>query len=243
MPKKGAFSMFFVFICLLFFYFRPVLASDLNSPRFHLKLDNISSQKQIIPKKESITSNVIKQLDIDAFETDGYVIKTNINKIKDAFFTFTISNSNSDFGEFNISTPQYTNTSLSVMPPANNFKFQITAYQENDFKTLAGNIFLNTNCNGGIDTCSKSLAKAWTSNSAYGFGYNLSINNILPDFANNTFFRPFPKKVNKDNEVLFFSNQIQNTTQTTVIYKINVPPSQPKGVYRTNIIFTALPLY
>ena len=112
------------------------------------------------------------------------------------------------------------------------------------FKTLSLNVIPDTTCDGGVDTCTDSLAKPWTSTSKYGFGYNMAGDDIPADFLGSTYYRSFPDESLAENpEVVMSNTNVGRNRQSTVTFKTNISGTQPEGTYQTIVQFTATPSY
>jgi hypothetical protein len=124
-------------------------------------------------------------------------------------------------------------------------QYLVTAIEEDKLRMITGaNNIPDTSCDGGANTCTISTAKPWTSSSAYGFGYNMSGNDIPATFTNGTYYRPFANTANGDNPVTVMSNvDVGKNRSSTMTMKVNISSVQAAGTYQTIIHFVATPSY
>lgn len=160
------------------------------------------------------STNTIGQPYIKEFETKGYIIKNNAPNLSNPF-VFSLSSADVNFGEFISNTIK--SNHIDYVVNSGSPGFQISALQETPFKTLSGNTITDTNSN-------------------YGFGFNLSK-------ESKTNYRAFPLKTLGEEETIIMSSRTQNTDKITINFKLNIPPTQPKGSYRTIVNFVVLPGY
>ena len=158
-------------------------------------------------------------------------------------FRFSISDINIDLGTLVPATPSTATTNLTVYFGGAG-QYQVTAIEEGPLKTQSSNIIPDTSCDGGANTCNESLAKVWSSASAYGFGYGMSGNDISTDFIDGTYFRPFPDRTAAESSATIMTSiNVGKNRQSTVTFKVNVSSIQPAGSYQTVINFVATPSY
>ena len=158
-------------------------------------------------------------------------------------FRFSISDINIDLGTLVPGTPSTATTNLTVYFGGAG-QYQVTAIEEGPLKTQSSNAIPDTSCDGGANTCNESLAKIWSSASAYGFGYGMSGNDISTDFIDGTYFRPFPDRTAAESpSTIMTSVNVGKNRQSTVTFKVNISSIQPAGSYQTIINFVATPSY
>jgi hypothetical protein len=189
-------------------------------------------------------SDTVGQLAAGEYSSSGYVVKAGFQYLHSIIpFSFSISNTNIAFGTLVPDIPSTATTNLTVSF-GNSGQYQVTAIEEGPLKTQSGVAVPDTTCDGGANTCSESLAKVWSSTSAYGFGYGMSGNDIPTDFVNSTYYRPFPDRTaSEPPAVVMTSTNVSKSRVSTVTFKANISASQQSGSYQTIINFVATPSY
>ncbi len=234
----------FYFLLVVFLTFGKVLAVDMESARFQIKSANVNSAAGDKSSEGYKLSDTIGQLAAGEFSSTGYVVKAGFQYIHSIIpFRFSVSNINVALGTLTPNIPSTATTNLTVYFGSAG-QYQVTAIEEGALKTLSGNAIPDTSCNGGIDTCSESVAKTWSSSTAYGFGYNMNGDDIPTDFISTAYFRPFPDRTAAESPaVVMTSINVGKNRQSTMTFKANVSPIQEAGSYQTVINFVATPSF
>lgn len=229
-------------------------ATDMESGRYKIKYGNVN----IGASNNEVSSNyklgtTIGQLAAGQFSSTGYVVKAGFQYWHAIVpFTFSISSTNIDLGTLIPNIPSTAATNLSVSFGAAG-QYQVTAVEEGTLRTMTGNTIPDTVCDGGTNTCTDSLAKQWTSSTAYGFGYNMTLEDIPADFINSTYYRQFPDRSTGDSPAVVMTNTNVTVDLTskpkdithvsTVTFKANISSLQQTGSYQTVINYVATPGY
>lgn len=245
-PGKIKFILLLVILGSLFLILKSnsILAVNMESSRYRIQFGNVN----IGAKNQSSTnydlSTTLGQLAAGEFQSTGYVIKAGFQYLHSIIpFQFSISNINIDFGSLTPNSPATATTVLTVSFGGAG-QYQVTAVEIGPLQTLSANSIPDTSCDGGANTCNETTAKPWTSNSAYGFGYNISGDDIPSDFIDTTYYRPFPDQTAAESPATIMSNpNLGKNRQATVTFKVNISPVQPAGSYQTIINFVATPSF
>ena len=220
-------------------------AVAMDSSRFKMESANVSSAAGNKSSSGYKLSDTIGQLAAGQFSSTGYIVKAGFQYVHSIIpFRFSISDTSIDFGTLAPNTPSTADTVLSIYFGGAG-QYQVTAIEEGPLRTLNNlSTIPDTSCDGGGDTCNESLAKVWTSSSTYGFGYNMSGNDVPADFTDNTYFRPFPDRAADESPaVVMTSTNVYKNRQSTMKFKTNISGIQPAGSYQTVINFVATPSY
>lgn len=99
----------------------------------------------------------------------------------------------------------------------------------------------NTTCDAS--DCDETTASSWTDQMIPGFGFNMTGDDIAPDFINANYFRSFADISNAQSMQVIMSSANVGTRQSTVTYKAGIPGDQAAGEYATSVIYVAVPAY
>ncbi len=233
-----------IFITVITIITRGVFAIPMDSSRFKIESANIEVAGGNKSSSSYKLADTVGQLAAGQYSSDGYIVKAGFQYLHLIIpFRFSISNINIALGTLVPSTPSTATTNLTVYFGGAG-QYQVTAIEEGPLKIQSGNAIPDTSCNGGTNTCSESLAKVWSSTSAYGFGYNMSGNDIPADFIDSTYYRPFPDRTTAESPAaVMTSTNVGKNRQSTVTFKTNISSIQPAGSYQTVINFVATPSY
>lgn len=221
-----------------------VFAIPMDSSRFKIESANIEIAGGNKSSDNYKLADTVGQLAAGQYSSDGYIVKAGFQYLHSIIpFRFSISDINVGFGTLLPNTPSTATTNLTVYFGSAG-QYQVTAIEEGRLETQSGNAIPDTSCNGGGDTCSESLAKVWSSTSAYGFGYGMTGNDVPADFIDTTYFRPFPDRTTAEAPATVMTNvNVGKNRQSTVTFKTNISSIQPAGSYQTIINFVATPSY
>ena len=239
-------------VLLIYLILTPVaLASEMESFRYRIQMANINSEAGKMTSTSNVNlSTTLGELAAGEFTKTGYIVKAGFQYIHSIIpFTFTISNSNINFGELQANQPATAGANLTVSF-GGEYKYTVSTIAETQFQTLDGLRYIpDTLCDPGYN-CYKNTANIWTSNTTEGFGYNMLGEDITSDFINGTYFRPFPiKSLTHTPEIIMQSDDVTlkparpYTHQSTIVFKTNISPLQAAGSYQTIINFIATPGY
>lgn len=245
-------------------------AINMNSNQYRIQFGNINMGGQKMNDPVDSTYNLSASLGQTAagqFESAGYIVKAGFQYIYSKIpFTFSLSSIQANLGTLLPSTPSTASINISVSFGGAG-QYVVTAAETTQLKNFTNNPIPNTVCDGGINTCTTTLAKPWTSLSAYGFGYGMTGSDIPVDFINSTYYRPFadlsvpqnPATVMTSVDVTqnltptpnptltsapLLTGTPRNTThQSTMTFKANISPLQAAGSYFTVIHFVATPSF
>ncbi len=231
-----------------------VNAVNMESSRYQIQAGNVNIGADEMIGSGNKLSITLGQLAAGEFNRNGYVIKAGFQYLHSIIpFTFSISNTNINLGVLKANTPTVSEPTKLTVSFGGAGQYLVTAIKKTPFQTMAGGEAIpDTTCDGGSNTCTSGAAKLWTSNNAYGFGYNMVGVDIPSDFLNTNYFRPFNEETNNEEPVAIMTNvnvtknpasSPQNRKQSAITFKVNVSPNQSGGSYQTIIHFVAIPSF
>lgn len=218
----------------------------MNSSGFTIESANVSDAAGNKSSTNYNLSDTVGQLAAGQFSSSGYIIKAGFQYLRTITpFSFTISNININFGAVTSGVPATVTANLIVTYGGGGGLYQVTAAELGQLTNADGSASVpDTSCDGGTDTCTAYVAKPWTSSSAYGFGYNMSGQDIPTDFINSTYYREFSdRNVSEAPAVVMSSTNVGKNRTATVTFKLNPSGNQAAGTYQTIIDYVATPSY
>jgi hypothetical protein len=230
-------------ICI-FVLGKAVYADNFESERYRIQFGNISEGGENLSSSSYNLGVSLGQTAVGEFQSTGYIVKAGFQYIHSIIpFSFSISSTSINFGTLIPQTPSTQATTLTVSFGGAG-QYLVTAVEKTPLKTISGNTIPNTSCDGGGNTCTVSTAKPWTSSSKYGFGYNMSGDDVPADFTNSTYYRPFPdESAAEDPETVMSSVNVGRSRQATATFKSNISGVQPAGSYHAIVQYTATGSY
>ena len=248
-----------------------VQAINMHSDEYRIQFGTVDSGggKMTDPVDDTYNlSSSIGQSVAREFQSNGYVVKAGFQYIYSRVpFTFYLSSIRVDLGTLLPNTPATGAITLKVSFGGAG-QYVVTARADAPLSEIQGTETISfTGCNGGVDTCTITNAKLWTSSSAYGFGYGMTGQDIPTDFINNTYYRPFANRLVAEDAVTIMQSSnvtaditptpaipltpapvltgVPRTTthQAEITIKTNISGLQPAGTYATVIRFLATPSF
>ena len=222
-----------------------VQAINMNSDRYRIQFGETNIGSKDTSSSNYYLNNTVGELAAGEFQSSGYIVKAGFEYIHSIIpFSFSVSNTTIDLGTLAPNIPSTDTTTLTVSFGGAGL-YQVTAEEIGKLRTFSGAFTIpDTQCDGGVDTCTQSSAKPWTSASAYGFGYNMTGQDIPGDFTDATYYRPFPDRNLGDTPRVVMTNvDVGRNRQSTMTVKGNASSAQEGGTYQTVINFVATPSY
>lgn len=238
-------------LTIVFFNVTRVYAINMDSTRYRIQYGNVNMGAENMIGNGFNLSTTLGQLSAGEFSRNGYVIRAGFQYIHTIIpFTFTISDTNINLGFLRANTPA-TDSAILTVSFGGAGQYTVTVIEKTPLMTLSGeNKIDDTSCDNTL--CSATLAKSWTSNTAYGFGYSMSGEDTPSDFINSNYYRPFSDEssakppvviMNNTNVTQNFISTPKNRKQSIITFKANVSPLQAAGTYQTIISFVAVPSF
>lgn len=216
--------------------------AEITSPNYIIQMPNFNSGAGIPTSTNFAVGTTIGQTAAGLYSSAGYRVKSGFQYIYSIIpFSFKVSSISINLGHPIPQTPVTASETLTVASGGAG-GYQVKASENNPLKVanLATTI-PNTNCD---TSCTNVAAAVWTNNSKYGFGFNMSGNDIPGDFVGLTYYRPFAdRSAAQSPQVVMSSVTVGAGRQSTVTYKLNIQGTQAAGIYNNTIMYTAIPAY
>jgi len=189
-----------------------------------------------------ILTDTLGQMAPGDYQSNGYWLRAGFQYIHSIIaFSFTVSDLSIDFGSLTVGTPS-TDTNTLTVSAGGAGGYQVYALENHPLRSETSNDIADTLCNTG--SCSESDADPWTSNSVYGFGFNINGDDTPVDFVDSTYFRQFADlESTEDKQIVMSSDAVTSSSTATVTYKVNVDSTQEAGNYENAITYIAVPGY
>jgi hypothetical protein len=237
-------------ICFLLFLtlinlLLPKVASaqaKIISPNYIIQMPNLNSGAGIPSSSTYKLDTTIGQTAPGLYSSSGYLVRAGFQYIHSIIpFSFSMSNFLINFGTLMPGTP-VTRTSTLIVSSGGAGGYRITARESGYLQTTTGKVIPDATCDAG--TCSQTAAAVWALTTTYGFGYNMSGQDVPSDFVDGTYYRHFANTALSQGDAVVMSNvNVGRGRTATITYKVNVSAVQAAGNYQNRILFTALPSF
>ncbi len=229
---------------IFLFYFSVVnyaKAETMRSGNYTIRFGNFNMTSGKKTSASYTLTDTVGQTAAAEFTAASYTVKAGFQYIYTLFnFAFSISDLSIDFGTLTPNSFSTASHTLTVSAPGQGYT--VTAFEDHPLERSGGDQIPDTTCNAG--TCTQTSAGVWTSTSAFGFGFNMSGNDIPADFTDSTYFRQFADASAAESPATVMSTSAAGSgRQATVTYKVNISPTQSAGDYENLITFIATPSF
>lgn len=215
----------------------------IESNNFRIQFPNFNSGAGIPTSDNYDLTGTLGQGIAGEYSSTGYRVKAGFEYIRTIIpFSFSVSDIQKNFGTLSPNSFSSTSSTLTVSAGGAG-GYQVTASENTPLSTNGGvDTIPDTTCNSG--TCTETTAAVWNSTSTYGFGYNMSGDDVPAGFSDSTYFKQFADRSNSEApQIVMSSVEAGDERVATITYKVNVSNTQAAGVYRNIIQFTAVPAY
>ncbi len=196
-------------------------------------------------------SDTVGQMAPGEYNSGDYTLEAGFQYIYNTFnsFRFTINDPDLalDFGNLVPGIASTGSHTITIYCPAGH-GYEILAKENHPLQILSSGITIpDTSCDVG-STCTPSSSNTWTTDSAYGFGYNVlgidtsgTVNGVGTSqyFSSATKYRPFSTSANT---IMSETHPVKNHS-ARITYKSLINTNQSAGNYETSINFIAIPNY
>lgn len=219
-----------------------VQATNMSSDNYEIQWGNINIGGGKKTSDNYLLTDTIGQFAPGDYQSAGYWLRAGFQYIYTLTpFTFTISDLSIDFGSLIPGNPSSQNNTLTVSAGGAG-GYQVLALENHPLRSAQANDVDDTTCD--TDSCDESNADPWTSNSVYGFGFNINGDDTPADFVDLTYFRQFADSESAEiAQVVMSSDSIATSSAAMVTYKVNINGLQAAGNYENAITYIAVPSY
>ena len=237
----------FIFLLIIYYLLQVTVTANaverMESNSYKIRWPNLNMTSG---SKSSDNYNILDTVGQTApgeYDSAGFKVKAGFPYIKTIIpFSFTISDLSMDFGSL---TPGVFSTQTNTLTISSGGAggYSVTAAKNNPIPAQAGSATIpDTTCNAG--TCSQTTAGVWNDTSKYGFGYNMSGNDVPAAFVDSTYFKQFSDaSLSETAQAVMASGNVGKSRTATVTYKINIAATQTAGDYENALTFIATPTY
>lgn len=179
------------------------------------------------------------------YSKNGYIVRSGFQYIHSIIpFSFIITDLELELGNLSPENPSTAYTDLKVRAGGAG-GYQVLVYQDHDLRSFfypSVEDIPKTSCDSS--DCDKDIAGVWEQNTVYGFGINMSGDDVPVDFAGSTYYRALADKEEGEAPVeLMSSENVTSLSEARATFKANISSLQPAGDYENSIIFIAIPGY
>jgi hypothetical protein len=246
--KIKKFSKSFGFLALVLAFglylsgFIAASAVNMSSDSYKIQWGNINiggSNPSSTSYKMGITMG---QTGPGLYSSTGYKIRAGFQYIHSIIpFSFTISATSVALGSLTPSSPKTASLNLTVSAGGAG-GYQVLAFENHPLRNNQNTDIPDTTCDSS--DCNETTAGVWSLSTTYGFGFNMSGNDIPSDFVDSTYFRQFAdQEAGESPQTIMSSNQVTKSSVATATFKANVSATQAAGDYENAITFVAVPKY
>lgn len=245
-------TFYFLLVILIFNFFlltSPVL-SVMKSSDYELQMPNLNFSAGNVSSSGYNLGFTGGQTGSGLYSSTGYRVLAGFWYIKTIIpFTFSLSNQVVDFGSLSAGSPSTATTNITVSAGGAG-GYQVTVQEDHQLSVHSiGAIIANTT--GDNADISETNAGDWANNTTYGFGYTMYGNDVPAPFPTaaptgtpTTNYKQFADISNsKIAQVIMTSSAVGKNRSATLLYKINISPSQVTGRYHNVITYIATPSF
>ena len=220
-----------------------VWALTLESASYKLQMGNFNTSAGQSQSTSFKLDQTTGQIAPGKYSGTNYIVKSGFQYIHSIIpFSFSVSKTSIDFGVLTAGVPK-TDSLVLTISNGSAYGYEVLVKEDHPLRNPQTNDEIpDTSCDPSTP-CSEYDANVWSSNSAYGFGYNMSGDDVdTTDFVDATYYRPFPSlEAGEDGAVVMSSSLVGNNRQATMTVKVNISGTQAAGYYTNQLIFIAVP--
>lgn len=243
--KRSLFIGLFAYLLICLLSLSGVAAQTMSNSNFILRFGNFNTAAGKGSTGGFTLNLTVGQTAPGLYTGTNFKVRAGFQYIMSIIpFSFTISQTNIDFGPL---SPTIASTRTNTLTVSNGSAFGYTVTASENHRLLvasSGQMIPDTTCDTG--TCTTTFARPWTQFlTTFGFGYNctnLSGTDCASDFNNDsTYFRPFA--ASPSSAMVMSSTNVGRNRKATITYQVNVSLVQAAGLYTNVINYIATPSF
>ena len=235
-----------IFLFLFIAFLSQAKAENMRSDSYYIQFGNFnitSGEKDSASYHLTDTVGGMAIGPYGQYGSSSYFIGSGFQYIYQVdYFTFNISKLLIDFGDLFYGSFNTDSHTISITTPGAS-GYKIYAFENQSLKLVDGDDEIrDTLCDAG--DCDETVAASWTDADNYGFGFNVSGDDVPSDFVNSNYFRQFANNnLGESMQTVMESNNVAIDETATITYKVSPRGDQSSGTYETSIVFVAVPGY
>ncbi|OGD72397.1 hypothetical protein A3A84_01225 [Candidatus Collierbacteria bacterium RIFCSPLOWO2_01_FULL_50_23] len=232
-------------LAIVIFPIKTVQAADMSGSGYIIKMGTINIVSGTVGNSSVKLSTTVGQTVSGEFETTGYRLRSGFQHTATSEpFSFSLGTDAISLGSLIASTFGGANTTLTV-GGAGVHGYSVKAIEDHSLQIGESQSTIPDTVCDPKEKCTPNRASPWTSTISYGFGYNMSGDDVdQNDFTDSTYFRPFANNQSNQVPVTLMGKPGRTEKATaTITFQANISPTQGNGTYENSIQFIALPSY
>lgn len=220
-----------------------VSAETFTSSSYRIEFGNFNVTSGEKSSTSFKVTDTVGQIAPGEYDGTGYVVKAGFQYIYPfRKFSLKISKLTIDLGELTAGTFN-TGSHTIIVDTEGAGGYAVNAFESHPLRLQdASTTIRDTLCDSG--TCDETAAESWTNANNHGFGFNMTGNDIEPDFTNSNYFRQFADISNAETmQTIMSGNGVNVNRNATVTYKVSPSGSQEAGLYETLVTYTLVATY
>ncbi len=257
--KVNRYLLLFIKIVFLFLAFitlqKNIKAQSFNSPSYRIEWGNFNVTSGSKSSPNYNLTDTVGQNAPGQFDSSGYVLKSGFQYIYESFrsdFSFEIDQLLIDLGTLVPGVGSTDTNTITITTPSGH-GYQILALQSHPLSLNSGTTIPDTTCDSS--DCSESTSGIWTSNTAYGFGFNahgvnglgsptgVGTSQFFPDPSHYRQFADYSASPPESAQTIMSEDLPVEEHSAKITYKTNISSNQSAGNYANSVTFIAVPKY
>lgn len=234
-----------IVLSLTLFPVRTAFAEDLSGNGYIIKMGTINIVSGTVGNNSLKLSTTVGQTTAGEFDSTGYRLKSGFQYSRtNEPFSFSLGTDSINLGSLIANTFGGTKTTLTV-DGAGVRGYTVKAIENHSLQIGESQSTIPDTICDPEEKCTPNHASPWTATITYGFGYNMSGDDVdQTDFVDFNYFRPFANnQLNQVPVTLMGRPGRSQKAIATVTFRANISPTQGNGIYENSIQFIALPSY